>query len=126
MTERSTERRLAAAGAGRSGRTDLSELLSEDSFGVGSAATRPAGTQARSEVEVYVVELNLPDGSGWTSVHRTYEGARRRLEEKAEEWGVAGWIEGLAAEEVRGDTCTAAGEYGDPATYGISRLPVED
>lgn len=120
-----TRRDLHAAAAGRSGRTDLSELLSERDFG-GALVGERARLQARSEVEVYVMELNLSDGSGWTSVHRTYEGARRRLEQKVDELGLREEFNADQAGEVVTDHCTAAGEEGALLTYGISRLPVED
>lgn len=104
-------------------RVDLSEL-----GGAELADTIPGAKkrEPRSKVEVYVVELNLSDGTGWTSVHRTYEGARARLEQKAAEWGVIEDLLAAEAGEVKGAACTASGFEGDPLTYGISRLPVED
>lgn len=45
---------------------------------------------------------------GYTSVHKTREGAERRLKKVAREWGLEGVLEA------------------DELVYGIGHLPVED
>lgn len=79
---------------------------------------------------VYVLELEINRGggdyAGWTSVHHTPEGARDRLEEKIDEWGLREVYEAQAHDDLHANGNIAAGEEGDPLTYGISRLPVED
>jgi len=58
---------------------------------------------------LFVAELKLANGVGWTSLHTTRGGAAEMLDDKADDWGI---------DDV--DT--------DPqvAEYGISLLPVED
>jgi len=103
-----------------------------DSFDLGAigGAERPvvqgSETQERkSEVWVYVLELSIGGECGWTSVHATPEGARARLEQKIDEYGVRDAYEAQLEAEISGETSTAAGEDGDQVVYGISHLPVE-
>jgi hypothetical protein len=56
----------------------------------------------------YVLSLTAPGGQGWTSIHRSCEGAQERLNEKVIAWG----LEELYAADKLG--------------YGIGHLPVED
>lgn len=64
---------------------------------------------SREELNRYhVLALTTPNGQGWTSIHRTREGAQERLHEKVIAWG----LEELFAN--------------DNLEYGISHLEVED
>ena len=72
---------------------------------------------------VYVMELQYGE-AGYISVDRTYEGARAKLEQRCDDWGIRDLLD--AAEEVGDpDGCVAAGEDGDELTYGISCLEIE-
>lgn len=81
--------------------------------------------ERKSEVWVWVLELTIGGEYGWTSVHATPEGARKRLEQKIDDYGVRDAYEAQLEAEVSGETSTAAGEDGDLVVYGISHLPVE-
>lgn len=81
------------------------------------------------EAPVYVLTLEIianGDYVGWTSVHRSPEGARRRIEERVNAAGLHDTYTVARAAEVDDGHCIAFGEEGDPIVYGISRLPVED
>lgn len=85
-----------------------------------------ARAAAESEVLVYVMSVEIPsEGIGYTSVHRTIEGARRKLETVVDQWGMRAEYEEITAGAVSNDACIAAGEEGDPIVWGISKLPVE-
>ncbi len=82
---------------------------------------------AKSEVLVYVMSVEIPaEGIGYTSVHRTIEGARRKLEAVVDQWGMRAEYEEITAGAVSDDACIAAGEEGDLVVWGISKLPVEE
>ncbi|WP_396902665.1 hypothetical protein [Mycolicibacterium sp.] len=88
-----------------------------------------AAANPPDESHVYVLEVEITEGgdyAGWTSVHRTPEGARARLEDKVDEWGLREVYEAEGRDDLHANGNIAAGEEGDPLTYGISRLPVED
>lgn len=75
---------------------------------------------------VYVMDMSY-DGNGYTSVHRTYEGARAKLVERCAAWGILDILEASESGEVgTSDTCVASGEEDDDLTYGISYLEVEE
>lgn len=102
------------------GATDLGTLMNQQAEQV----TQPARPEPRSEVYVHVLEVTFHGENGWTSVHRTREGAVARLEAKVDEFDARAAYE--AAEGVVTDHSIAAGEEGDPVVYGITRLPVEE
>ncbi|MBU8834572.1 hypothetical protein [Mycolicibacterium goodii] len=93
----------------------------------GQAAREASPAEARSEVRVYVMEVEMPaEGVGYTSVHRTIDGARRKLEAIVDQWGMRAEYDAITANAVNDAACFAAGEEGDPIVWGISLLPVED
>lgn len=73
---------------------------------------------AESEVYVHVLDVTFFGEYGWTSVHRTYDGAWARLEEKVDEYDARAAFDA----ELKGQP--AAGAEGDVITWGISYLPV--
>lgn len=100
---------------------DLAEL------GVGDIhpdAQRQMPPSARTEVQVHLLEVTFEGEYGWTSVHLTAEGARERLEEKVDAYDVREEFDAIAFRP-DGSFLFAAGEEGDPVSYGISVLPVE-
>lgn len=99
------------------GGADLGTIMREQ------ADARAAVAAAKSEIYVYVLEVTFFGEYGWTSVHRTIEGAKARLFDKVDEYGVREEFTGVA--NVVGDESVAAGEEGDPIVWGISKLPVE-
>ena len=78
-------------------------------------------------MHVYVMELSAPEGAGYISVHRTYEGAWAVLQDKIDAWGLRDYYDlseyGLS--EYGGDENSVAADYED-FSYGISRLEVNE
>lgn len=108
------------------GAVDLGTLMNDQAEAQRAAQdeTRP---EARSEVRVYVMEVEMPaEGYGYVSVHRTPAGARRKLEEIVDQWGMRAEYDAITANAVNDAACFAAGEEGDPIVWGISLLPVEE
>jgi hypothetical protein len=104
-------------------KVDLADLGCADAGAqIEQEAQRSLG---KSEVWVYVLEVTIGGEYSWTSVHTSPEGARARLEEKVDEYGVRDAYEAQLAAEISGETSTAAGDEGDLVVYGISHLPVE-
>ena len=99
------------------GGADLGTIMREQ------ADARAAEAAAESEDYVYVLEVTFFGEYGWTSVHRTIEGAKARLFDKVDEYDVREEFAGMA--NVVGDESVAAGEEGDVVVWGISKLPVE-
>ncbi|KLI05807.1 hypothetical protein [Mycolicibacterium senegalense] len=106
-------------------RVDLADLGGADLGTVmrDQAEAQAAVAAAKSEVYVYVLEVTFFGEYGWTSVHRSIEGAKARLFEKVDEYDVREQFAGMA--NVVGDESVAAGEEGDVVVWGISKLPVE-
>lgn len=105
------------------GAVDLGTLMREQSEAQAKAAT---ASEPRSEVFVYVLEVTFFGEYGWTSVHRTPEGAQARLEAKVDEYGVRDAYEAELSGAVEDANSRAAGDEGDAVVWGISRLPVEE
>lgn len=100
---------------------DLADLGVGDAHPDAEQARRPS---ARTEVQVHLLEVTFEGEYGWTSVHLTAEGARQRLEEKVDAYDVREEFDAIAFRP-DGSFLPAAGEEGDPVSYGISVLPVE-
>lgn len=108
------------------GAVDLGTLMNEQAEAQRAERETPR-SEARSEVRVYVMEVNMPaEGYGYTSVHRTPAGARRKLEAIVDQWGMRAEYDAITANAVNDAACFAAGEEGDPIVWGISLLPVEE
>ncbi|WP_319455138.1 MULTISPECIES: hypothetical protein [unclassified Mycobacterium] len=91
-----------------------------------SAIAQGEGTAvARSEVNVYVVELNLVEGAGYISAHRTKPKAEAKLVEFARRAGLI-----YAAADDFDDNMEQIGEFlddhPDVESYAVMTLPVED
>ena len=70
----------------------------------------------------YCLHLTIGGEHRWTSLHTTAEGARARLEEKVDEYGVREAYEAQRAAESSGETSAAAvGQL----VYGVDHLPLE-
>ncbi len=108
------------------GAVDLGTLMNEQAEAQRATQAAPR-TDARSEVRVYVMEVEMPaEGYGYVSVHRTPGGARRKLETVVDQWGMRAEYDAITANAVNDAACFAAGEEGDPIVWGISLLPVEE
>lgn len=109
------------------GAVDLGTLMNEQAEAQRAAAKETPRGEARSEVRVYVMEVEIPaEGYGYVSVHRTPAGARRKLETIVDQWGMRAEYDAIVAGAVNDAACFAAGEEGDPLVWGISLLPVEE
>jgi hypothetical protein len=105
------------------GAVDLGTIMNEQA----EAQRGPTRTEARSEVRVYVMEVEwTAEGIGYTSVHRTVDGARRKLESIVDQWGMRAEYDAITADAEDTGTCIAARTEGDPIVWGISLLPVEE
>jgi hypothetical protein len=75
---------------------------------------------------VYVMSLQY-GAAAYTSVHRSYQGARRRLTDCCADWGI---LDLLANSEMgqdgTADTRGATGEEDDQLVYGIGYLEIEE
>jgi hypothetical protein len=75
---------------------------------------------------------HLRDGTpvqrhAYTSVHRSYQGARRNLTDCCAAWGILDLLADSEMEAVSPpDTCLGPGEEGNHLTYGISYLEIEE
>lgn len=109
------------------GAVDLGTLMSDQAESQHAPAYEETRPEARSEIRVYVMEVEMPaEGYGYTSVHYTIDGARRKLEEIVDQWGMRAEYDAITANAVNDAACFAAGEEGDPIMWGISLLPVEE
>jgi hypothetical protein len=79
-----------------------------------------------SPPHIYVMELRY-GFNAYTSVHRSYQGARRTLTDCCAAWGI---LDLLADSEMGAvgapDTCLGSGEEGNQFTYSISYLEIEE
>lgn len=108
------------------GAVDLGTLMN-DQAEAQRAARSPQPGRGGSEVRVYVMAVEMPaEGYGYTSVHYTIDGDRRKLETIVDQWGMRAEYDAITAEAVNDAACFAAGEEGDPIVWGISLLPVEE
>ena len=76
-----------------------------------------------SAPHIYVMELQY-GVSAYTSVHRSYQGARRRLTDCCVEWGI---LDLLADSEMgERETRVPNADEDNQLTYGISYLEIEE
>lgn len=79
------------------GAVDLGTLMNEQAEAQRAERETPR-SEARSEVRVYVMEVEMPaEGVGYLSVHRTMDGARRKLETIVDQWGMRAVYDAITA-----------------------------
>lgn len=101
---------------------DLAQLGLPDGHPDAEPRPRPS---SKTEVQVHLLEVTFDGEYGWTSVHRTPEGARARLEEKVDAYDARADFDAIAFRP-DGTFLYAAGEEGARVSYGITVLPVEE
>jgi hypothetical protein len=75
---------------------------------------------------VYVMSLQY-GAAAYTSVHRSYQGARRRLTDCCADWGILDLLANSEMGEVgTAGTRAATGEEDNPFTYAIGYLEIEE
>jgi hypothetical protein len=75
---------------------------------------------------IYVMSLHY-GGAAYTSVHRSYRGARRRLTDCCADWGILDVLANSEMGEVgTPHTRVATGDGDDQLTYGIGCLEIEE